>query len=283
MRHQLETATDGLTFLKQTNTLSRTLQSELLSVAHELADVARPIALQYFRKSGQGVENKLDGDFDPVTVADRDIEQAMREVLALCRPQDGIFGEEFGRSEGESGLTWVLDPIDGTRAFISGLPTWGVLIAVGDANGPQIGVIDQPFIGERFIGTPSGAEWTRGREQIPLHVRTCASLAEATLFTTFPEVGTTAERLAFERVRDQVKLTRYGVDCYAYGLIAAGQADLVVEASLNAYDVQGPIAVIEAAGGIVTDWQGGPAHNGGTALAAGDARMHAAALELLNA
>lgn len=263
--------------------LSPSLQAELLSVAHALADVARPIALQYFRKSGQGVENKLEGDFDPVTVADRGIEQAMRAVLADRRPEDGIFGEEFGQTAGTSGLTWVLDPIDGTRAFISGLPTWGVLIAVGGADGPQIGMIDQPFTGERFVGAPDGAECLHAGERTALNVRKCASLAEATLFTTFPEVGTPSQRLAFERVRDQVKLTRYGVDCYAYGLIAAGQADLVIEAGLNAYDVQGPIAVIEAAGGIVTDWQGGPAHHGGTALAAGDARMHAEALELLNA
>lgn len=263
--------------------LSADLETELLSVAHALADAARPIALQYFRKGGQGVENKLEGDFDPVTVADRGIERAMREILAKLRPDDGIFGEEYGQSAGSSGLTWVLDPIDGTRAYISGLPTWGVLIAVGGADGPQLGMIDQPFVGERFIGTPSGARWQRGDEDIRLNVRACAALADATLFTTFPEVGSPAERAAFERVRDRVKLTRYGVDCYAYGLIAAGQADLVIEAGLNAYDIQGPIAVIEAAGGIATDWQGGPVHNGGQVVAAGDARMHQAALEVLNA
>lgn len=283
MRHRLETPTDGRIPVTDLSNLSPSLQVELLSVAHSLADAARPIALQYFRKAGQGVENKLEGDFDPVTVADREIEQAMREILAQRRPDDGIFGEEYGQSEGTSGLTWVLDPIDGTRAFISGLPTWGVLIAVGGTDDPHIGMIDQPFTGERFIGAPSGAEWLRGDERVPLKARSCAVLAEATLFTTFPEVGLPAERAAFERVRDQVQLTRYGVDCYAYGLIAAGQADLVIEAGLNAYDVQGPIAVIHAAGGIVTNWQGGPAHNGGQVVAAGDARTHAAALDLLNA
>ncbi len=261
--------------------LSPTLQSELLAVAHALADAARPIALQYFRKGGQGIENKLAQDFDPVTVADRAIERAMREILAARRPEDGIFGEEYGQHAGTSGLVWVLDPIDGTRGFISGTPTWGVLIAVGPESGPQIGMIDQPFTGERFIGTPMGAEWQRGDEVSALNVRPCATLAEATLFSTFPEVGTVEERLAFERVRDQVRLTRYGTDCYAYGLLAAGQVDLVIEASLNAYDIQGPIAVVQAAGGIVTDWTGGPAHAGGQAIAAGDARMHAAALALL--
>ncbi|WGI23037.1 histidinol-phosphatase [Amylibacter sp. IMCC11727] len=267
--------------MTQNAPLSQDLQTELLSVAHAMADAARPIAMQYFRADGQGIENKLKGDFDPVTVADRAIERAMRDILAARRPDDAILGEEYGQSEGSSGLTWVLDPIDGTRGYISGTPTWGVLIAVGGAAGPQIGMIDQPFIQERFVGAPEGASW-HFREQIrPLAVRSCADLASAILFTTFPEVGTQSERDAFERVRDCVQLTRYGTDCYAYGLVAAGQVDLVIEAGLNAYDIQGPMAVVEAAGGIVTDWEGGPVHEGGRVIAAGDALMHAAALELL--
>ena len=261
--------------------LSHDLQTELLSVAHAMADAARPIAMRYFRSHGQDIENKLTGDFDPVTVADRAIERAMRDILAARRPDDAILGEEYGQSDGSSGLTWVLDPIDGTRGYISGTPTWGVLIAVGGAAGPQIGIIDQPFIEERFVGTPDGGEWHYRDGVKPLNVRPCDDLASAILFTTFPEVGTPNERQAFERVRDRVQLTRYGTDCYAYGLVAAGQVDLVIEAGLNAYDIQGPMAVVQAAGGIVTDWDGGPVHKGGRAIAAGDARMHAAALELL--
>lgn len=261
--------------------ISKSVENDLLRVAHLLADAARPIALQYFRKSGQDVENKVEGDFDPVTVADRSIERKMREILAHERPEDGILGEEYGVSDGTSGLQWVLDPIDGTRGFISGTPTWGVLIAVGGANGPSIGMIDQPFTQERFVGSPSTAYWQKGAEQAPLNVRSCASLQDAVLFTTFPEVGTPEERVAFERVRDRVKLTRYGTDCYAYGLVAAGQVDLVIEAGLNAYDIQGPLAVVQAAGGIVTDWSGGPVHEGGCAIAAGDARIHEAALAVL--
>lgn len=223
------------------------------------------------------------GDFDPVTAADREIEQEMRAILAKLRPDDAILGEEFGAKPGSSGLTWVLDPIDGTRGFISGTPTWGVLVAVGGESGPQIGLIDQPFTGERFIGSPNGANWHKDTETRPLSVRPCADLSQAILFTTFPEIGSKTEKSAFERVRDTVQLTRYGVDCYAYALLAAGQVDLVIEAGLNAYDIQGPIAVIQAAGGKVTDWQGAPAHTGGRVIASGDPALHAKALSLLNA
>ncbi|PLS23535.1 inositol monophosphatase family protein [Neptunicoccus cionae] len=269
--------------MPETAPLSSALHDELLRVAHLLADAARPIALQYFRGAGQDIENKLDGDFDPVTVADRLIERKMREILAQHRPQDSILGEEFAAYEGTSGLTWVLDPIDGTRGFISGTPTWGVLIAVGPEGGPLIGMIDQPFTGERFIGTPKQAQWLHPSGERALGTRTCGGLQDAILFTTFPEIGTQHEQAAFNRVRDRVKLTRYGIDCYAYGLLAAGQVDLVIEAGLNAYDIQGPLAVIEAAGGIVTDWHGEPAYNGGQVIAAGDPSLHAAALTLLQA
>ena len=237
--------------------MSGDLHTELSDVAHALADAARPVALRYFRGGGQALENKLAGataaDFDPVTAADRGIEAEMRRILAERRPDDAILGEEYGTTEGTTGLTWVLDPIDGTRGFISGTPTWGVLIAVGGARGPDIGIVDQPFIGERFFGGPDGAQWTKGSESRAIRTRDCADLARATLFTTFPEVGTTTERAAFERVRDRVRLTRYGTDCYAYALLAAGQIDLVIEAGLAAYDIQGPLALVRAAGGVVTD------------------------------
>jgi histidinol phosphatase-like enzyme (inositol monophosphatase family) len=181
-----------------------------------------------------------------------------------------------------SGLTWVLDPIDGTRGFIAGTPTWGVLIALCDADGPIFGIIDQPYIGERFEGGLGRARLTGPRGARPLAVSPAASLGEATLFTTFPEVGTTEERAGFEAVRDRVRLTRYGMDCYAYGLLAAGHVDLVIEAGLHPYDICAPIAVIEAAGGIVTDWTGGPVHGGGRVLAASSAALHAEALDLVS-
>ncbi|SMP25775.1 histidinol-phosphatase [Shimia sagamensis] len=256
-------------------------QNDLIVVADAMADAARAAILPHFRSSTLTADNKLSDGFDPVTVADRAAEQAMRAVLAEHRPQDGIFGEEFGKSEGCSGLTWVLDPIDGTRAFISGTPTWGVLIALSDENGPIYGVIDQPYIGERFRGGFGVAEADGPQGMKPLKTRGTATLAEAVIFTTFPEVGTEAERAGFERVASQTKLTRYGMDCYAYALLAAGQIDLVIEAGLNAYDIQAPIAVIEAAGGVVTNWQGDPAHGGGQVLAAANKGLHAQALALL--
>jgi histidinol phosphatase-like enzyme (inositol monophosphatase family) len=253
----------------------------LIATAHAMADAARAAILPHFRSAALTSDNKLSAGFDPVTVADHAAELAMREILAERRPHDAVLGEEYGETTGTSGLTWVLDPIDGTRAFISGTPTWGVLIACSDADGPQLGIIDQPYIGERFLGGFGRAEMTGPRGNAPLATRGVPSLDEATIFTTFPEVGSRDERDAFHRLAGEAKLTRYGMDCYAYALVAAGQVDLVVEAGLNAYDIQAPIAVIEAAGGIVTDWRGGPAHDGGRALAAANPDIHAAALAIL--
>jgi len=262
----------------------RTLKdySEFWSVADALADAARVETLAHFRAAGLTAESKR-SDFDPVTIADRASEAAMRRLLADRRPEDGILGEEEAPVSGTSGLTWVLDPIDGTRGFISGTPTWGVLIALADESGPILGVVDQPYIGERFYGGPGRAEFNGPLGTRELAVRPTTALSEATLFTTFPEVGTREEGAAFKRVADKVQLTRYGCDCYAYALLAAGQVDLVIEAGLSSYDIQAPIAVIEAAGGIVTNWEGGVAHDGGRALAAATPELHDAALSLLSA
>lgn len=255
--------------------------AQLDRVAQAMADAARGVILPYFRNGALATDNKLAGGFDPVTEADRKAERAMRAILAVERPEDGILGEEFGATPGTSGLTWVLDPIDGTRAFISGTPTWGVLIAVADVDGPFYGLIDQPYIGERFIGTSAGASFNGPQGLSQIATRPPRALSQAILFTTFPEVGTAAERAAFAAVSGQVQLTRYGMDCYAYALLAAGQIDLVIEAGLAPYDIQAPIALIRAAGGIVTDWQGGPAHGGGRALAAANSDVHQQALSIL--
>ncbi len=257
-------------------------QRALRAVAEEMADAARCVTLRYFRSDALDVDNKDADGFDPVTVADREAEQAMRAVLAKRRPNDAIYGEEFGKSAGTSGLTWVLDPIDGTRAFISGAPSWGVLIGIDAGQGPVLGVVDQPYIGERFVGGFGKADWVRGDAGVEIKVRACSGLEGATLMTTFPEIGSEAERAAFNAVSSHCKLTRYGLDCYAYALLSIGKIDLVIEAGLNAYDVQGPIGVVQGAGGIVTNWQGNPAHHGGQIIAAGDERVHTAALELLN-
>lgn len=257
-------------------------QAELWSVAEELAEAARAAILPHFRQVGLSADNKERDGFDPVTIADKAAEEAMRAVLHTRRPQDAILGEEFGNTAGTSGLTWVLDPIDGTRGFISGTPTWGVLISLNDESGPRLGIIDQPYIGERFCGGFGRAEMIGPLGNADLGARTTTDLDQAILFSTFPEVGHLEERAAFEAVAVEVKLTRFGCDCYAYALLAAGQIDLVIEAGLNSYDIAAPIAVIEAAGGIVTDWQGGKVHEGGRALAAATPELHVKALKILN-
>lgn len=256
-------------------------QNEIMRVAHAMADAARSAILPHFRLPALATLNKEQDGFDPVTEGDRAAERAMRAVLAAERPQDSILGEEYGKSEGTSGLTWVLDPIDGTRGFISGTPTWGVLIALSDPEGPVFGIVDQPYIQERFVGGFGHAYVQSPHGKRDLASRSDSTLDDAILFTTFPEVGSPQEGDAFRAVADKVKLTRYGMDCYAYALVAAGQVDLVIEACLNAYDIQAPIAVVQAAGGIVTDWKGGPAHEGGRVIAAANARVHAEALAIL--
>lgn len=252
------------------------------AVAHRLADAARAETLAYFRSTSLGTENKAADGFDPVTLADRACEAAMRAILRKECPDDGIFGEEEGIEPGKSGLTWVLDPIDGTRAFLSGTPTWGVLIGLRDESGVLYGLIDQPWTGERFEGGGGAAQLTRAGETSPLATRDTASLSEAILFSTFPEIGDAEEKAAFDRVARETRLTRFGMDCYAYALLALGQIDLVIEAGLQPYDIVAPIGVVEAAGGIVTDWTGGPAQEGGRVIAAANPRLHAQALERLN-
>lgn len=253
----------------------------IIATAHKLADAARIETLRLFRSPGLNPLNKAATGFDPVTEADRASERAMRAILAVDRPDDSILGEEYGVTHGTSGLTWVLDPIDGTRAFMAGAPSWGVLIGLNDRNGPIYGIVDQPHLGERFEGGLGLARLTERQGVQPLVARRGVRLAKATLMSTYPEVGTPAEHRAFRRVAERVQLVRYGFDCYAFALLAAGHVDLVIEAGLQAYDVAAPIAVIQAAGGIVTDWTGGPAHNGGRIIAAGSPELHAEALELL--
>lgn len=266
-----------------TENLNDHTRADLIRVAHELAEAARIETLRLFRAPGLVADDKAGADtaFDPVTEADRAAERAMRDILDRERPNDGILGEEFGVKPGTSGLSWTLDPIDGTRGYISGTPTWGVLIAVADASGPIFGMIDQPYIGERFVGGLGVAEVTGPQGRAALKTRSSRSFSETTLLTTFPEVGSAREGRAFRKVSEQVKLVRYGMDCYGYALLAAGQVDLVIEAGLQPYDIHAPIAVIKAAGGIVSNWQGGAAHHGGQVIAAANPDVHAVALEIL--
>ena len=255
---------------------------DIIDTAHELAEAARKATLPYFRSDNLVADNKQPADFDPVTEADRAAERSMREILARRRPNDAILGEEYGQQAGTSGLTWILDPIDGTRAFLCGAPSWGVLIGVSQGDRIHYGLIDQPYTEERFEGGFGIAQLTSPKGVRRLKVRTDRPLSSATLMTTFPEVGTAVEERAFRRVASQVRLTRYGLDCYAYALLALGQVDLVIEAGLHPYDIAGPAAVIAAAGGIVTTWQGGSPVAGGQIIAAASPELHEAALALLN-
>jgi len=252
-----------------------------LAIAGELADAAGAAILPYFRANPAVASKAHAGGFDPVTEADRAAEAAMRAVLGTRCPEHGILGEEFGEIE-RGPLRWVLDPIDGTRAFIGGLPLWGTLIALCDGDEPLLGCIDQPFLGERYTGRPGIASARDRNGTRALATRACARLAEAFLMATDPAMFRTAEeRAGFARVAAEVRQTRYGGDCYAYCMLAAGHIDLVVEADLKLYDVAALVPVIEAAGGVVTDWQGRRRFDSGRIVAAGDARVHRAALALL--
>jgi myo-inositol-1(or 4)-monophosphatase len=247
----------------------------------ELATVSGEVIRPFFRTT-LGVENKARGGaFDPVTEADRAAEQAMRTLIRKNFPKHGIIGEEFGSDRPESSYVWVLDPIDGTKSFISGTPAWGTLIGLLKDGQPVYGMMHQPFIGERFTGDGASARYRGPVGERRLSVRTCASVGEASLFTTSPLLMNNKERDLFEKVQNKARLTRFGGDCYSFCMVAAGFIDLVIEAGLKPYDIVALIPIIEGAGGIITDWTGGPATNGGRIIAAGDKRVHAEALALL--
>lgn len=260
-----------------------------LDVAMSLADSARVSALKHFRSDNLHIDNKrlADGAFDPVTAADREIEKEIRNVLSQVRPNDSVLGEEHSDSTGTSGRSWIIDPIDGTRAFMCGLPTWGVLIALNDGIRPILGVMDQPFTGERYIGLSNGqsstALYQRDGEETAIRTRVCENLANAVMCSTAPDAfGSDDDTALFAELSKQVKLTRFGTDCYGYAMVARGQIDLVVESGLKPYDIQAMIPIVEAAGGIVTNWQGGDCSHGGQVIAAGDKLLHAKALSILS-
>ena len=258
---------------------------ELAEFATHLAELAGEAILPYFRPDPAvgplQVENKasLDGGYDPVTQADRQAEQVIRGAIAARYPEHGVLGEEFGYTPGE-GLTWVIDPIDGTRAFIMGLVHWGTLIALFDGQRPILGVMHQPFLGETFAGDGSEALYRYKGTQKTIHTRPCGSLADALCATTSPYLFSTSDqRSCFDRVARASRHMRYGTDCYAYAMLALGQIDLVIEAGLKAHDVQALVPIVEGAGGIVTTWNGTSAAMGGDILACGDSRLYQQAME----
>lgn len=248
------------------------------------ADASATTILPYFRGNLTIDHKPGQGRFDPVTQADRAGEQTIRKMIDATFPDDAIFGEEFGEKPGTSPYCWVLDPIDGTRSFISGIPLWGTLIGLTYHGKAIIGCMNQPYIGELFIGSPQGSFLIKDGQTSRLKSRECRNIADALMGSTAPEIfNETADIDAFERVKNAVRLVRFGGDCYLYSMVAAGQLDLVVETGLNSYDIAALVPIIENAGGIVTTWEGGSASNGGRIIAAGCRELHDSALTLLQA
>jgi myo-inositol-1(or 4)-monophosphatase len=247
----------------------------------KLASASGDTILPFFR-TALAVENKKAGGFDPVTAADRAAENAMRTLIRANFPAHGILGEEYGSEKTDAEYVWVLDPIDGTKSFIAGMVAWGTLIGLMRFGEPVYGMMHQPFSKERFTGDSGAAHYRGPFGNRDMHVRKCASLSDALLFTTSPLLMNAADRVSFQKVENKAKLSRYGGDCYAYCMLAAGQIDLVIETELKPHDIVPLIPIIVGAGGIVTTWENGPAQAGGRIVAAGDARTHAAALEMLS-
>lgn len=259
---------------------------EIPAFVDHLATLSGGVILPFFRAAASAEDKSGGGVFDPVTEADRGAERAIRAAIKAAFPCHGIIGEEYGAENAGAEYVWVLDPIDGTKSFIAGLPLWGTLIGLQQSGKPIYGMMHQPFTGERFSGDGAAAHW-RGRgpdgavTAQRLQTRPCATLAEATVMTTSPLLLPGGALAKYRAVEQQARLHRYGGDCYAYCMLAAGHVDLVIEAGLKPYDVAALIPIIEGAGGVVTTWEGGDASQGGAIIAAGDRRAHAAALKLL--
>jgi len=257
-------------------------KKELRDFLCHLVDVAAATTVSYFR-SDLTPESKSANGFDPVTIADRATEDSLRSEILAQYPEHGITGEEYGALNPDAGYQWVIDPIDGTKAFICGVPTWATLIGLCDETGPIIGLMSQPVVGEYFIGGFGQAERVGEGEPTALHTSDIVTLETASVFATSPDMfSVDVELPKFESLSNQVRLTRFGADSYAYCMLAAGYIDIVAEAGLGFYDIAALIPIVEAAGGVITDWTGSAVHGGGTVLAAANSELHARALAALN-
>lgn len=253
--------------------------SEMPAFMRQLADAAARETLPRFRSQGR-IENKLAAGFDPVTEADREAEKAIRALIEAQFTGDGILGEEFGLSNEESDRRWVIDPIDGTRAFISGLPLWGTLVGLTVGGRAVAGMMSQPFTGELYLADETGA-YLDGPDGRRLETSRVTDLAQATVCTTTPALFIAGMRQHYDRLESQVRLARYGTDCYAYAMLASGHVDLVVESGLQTYDIAALIPIIEQAGGVITTFDGGRPENGGDIIAAANAELHEKARAVL--
>jgi inositol-phosphate phosphatase / L-galactose 1-phosphate phosphatase / histidinol-phosphatase len=251
---------------------------DLIALAHRLAEAGGAAARRYYR-TPVAVDTKADES--PVTIADREAESAIRAILALERPEDGIIGEEHGRERTGASHVWVIDPIDGTKSFLAGRPIFGTLIALFRDGVPILGLIDQPIVHDRWLGAAGRQTTLNGA---PCQIRPCPALADAVLATTAPDIFSAAELTRFATLQRATRRTMYGGDCYNYGLMAAGFLDIVLESSMQPHDWAALVPVVEGAGGSISDWSGAPLRlesGRGDVLASGDRRCHAAALELL--
>ncbi len=249
--------------------------------AIDLAREAARVSLRYFRGANEETDKGGPGAFDPVTQADREAEAAIRRLIAARYPDHGVIGEEYGEDRPEADHVWILDPIDGTRAFIAGLPLWTNLIALRTEGRPAVGVIGQPYLDEIFLGGPSGARLLRGGAEASLAVRPCPRLTDAVISTTDPDLFTGAELGAWTQVRAAARLARLGCDAYAYAMLAAGRIDLVAESGLKIWDWSALVPVIEAAGGEISNWRGERPDGSGQILAVGDVSIREQALVTL--
>lgn len=256
---------------------------DYLELAHRAANEAGAAILPYFRKASEA-QHKGGAHYDPVTAADIAAETRIRAAILSRFPHHGVAGEEFPPANEGAEIVWTVDPIDGTRAFIMGLPVWGTLIGISKSGTPLLGVMDQPFTGERFWNDET-ASWHREPRGglMRCQTRTCTNLDDVILTATTPDMFDSLEAQKFEALTQRVRMRRFGGDCYAYAMLALGHIDMVVEASLKAFDIVPLIAIVEKAGGIVTSWDGGSASQGGQVIACGDRALHQAALDILNA
>jgi histidinol phosphatase-like enzyme (inositol monophosphatase family) len=258
------------------------VDEKLVAFANRLADASGAVIRPYFRQRIEVTHKPGKGMFDPVTEADKGGEKAIRAIIERERPEDGILGEEFGEKKGSNGLRWILDPVDGTRAFITGRHEWGSLIALEENEKPVLGLIDQPVLGERFVGVNGRTLLLEGDKRTALNVRPCESLKDAVLCATDPSQYFSAEQQAgFARVKNAVRMTRYCGDCYLFAVLAMGFVDIVIEANFSRWDIAALIPIVEGAGGIITSWDGGDCSDGKTILACGDKRVHEEAIKLL--
>jgi myo-inositol-1(or 4)-monophosphatase len=269
---------------KSAHKIPHELLAEFVQMAHAMANKSGVAILKHFRKTLEINDKTSVFGFDPVTIADREGEQVIRAMITEQYPEHGIVGEEFGQTNPAADYQWIIDPVDGTRAFIIGAPTWGTLIGLSHKNKPVIGIMNQPFTGECYWSDARNAYYRRENRLTTIKTSKCSRLADATLCTTGLEYFAAGDELAsFQHLSSQVRMTRMGLDCYAYCLLASGYVDIIAEAGLKNFDIAPLIPIIEQAGGIVTAWDGGSAASGGRVLASATRRLHEQAMQTLKA